>query len=154
MKSLDVLILAASVAASTFASAQGSDPERRPRLVFRVIPVQGVFSAEHVVTPYRLYDRLLVTVRDPVTCGQRPRDPAVSIQGNTVFLSYALTDSSGGARSCTLVSEFEVQDAPNRDLEVSFAGGTEPYIVAKMKKCPGYKPSVDDIWECLVPSKD
>ena len=152
MKALDLLVFTAGVVATTLASAQGTDV--RPHLVFRVIPMQGAFSSEHTVTPYRLYDRLIVTVMDPVTCGQRPLDAAVSIKGNTLFLSYALTDSSGGSRSCTLVSEFEVMDAPNRDLEVNFAGGTEPYVIAKMRKCPGYKPSGDDIWECMVPSKN
>ena len=154
MKTLAFLVFTAGVVATTFASAQAADAPSRPQLVFRVIPMQGVYSTEHAVTPYRLYDRLIVTVWDPVTCGQRPRDAAVSIQGDTVFLSYALSDSSGGAKSCTLVSEFEVLGAPNRELEVKFSGGTEPYVVAKMKKCPSYKPSVDDIWECMVPSKD
>lgn len=146
-------VLAAGIVAATLAVSQGADSAGQPRLAFRTIPIEGVPSSEHKVTPYRLYDKLVVTVWDPVACGQKPHDAAVSIRGGIVFLSYSLTAATGGAKACTLVSEFEVADVPNRDLEVQFAGGAEPYVVARMRKCPNYTPAGGDIWECLVPAK-
>ena len=153
MTTRNLLVFSAGIVAATLAVPQSTDSMGQPRLAFRTIPIEGVPSTEHKVTPYRLYDKLIVTVWDPVTCGQKPHDAAVSIKGSTVFLSYMLSDAKGEAKACTLVSEFEVTDVPNRDLEIQFAGGVEPYIVAKMKKCPYYTPTGGDIWECLVPAK-
>jgi hypothetical protein len=46
---------------------------------------------EHQVTPYRLFDKMVVTVRDPVSCGQQPIAPGFSIPADKLFLSYALS---------------------------------------------------------------
>ena len=154
MANKSLVILYIGFTAATLASAQSSDPVSPPRLAFRTIPVEGVLSNEHKVTPYRLNDMLIVTVWDPVACGQKPHDESVSIKGNSIFLSYSLSERREGAAACTLVSEFEVFNVPNRDLTVHFAGGTEPYVIARMKKCPNYKPSGADIWECLMPEKN
>lgn len=131
--------------------AQAKEPGNAPRLEFRTIPIEGADSSVHSVTPYRIYDRVVVTVSDPVACGQKPKDPAMAIEGNRLSLSYKLTPASPVAKACTLISEFVVLNAPKRDLEVSFAGGPEPYVVARMRKCPFYEPKTADIWECLAP---
>lgn len=144
------------VAASGFialAFAELPTPGGPPSLEFRTIPIEGAPALEHRVTPYRLFDKIVVTVWDPVACGQKPVNPAFSIQGDKLFLSYALSPADPGAKNCTLVSEFDVANAPHRDLAIQFAGGPEPYVVATMKKCPFYKPNSDDIWECLAPAR-
>jgi hypothetical protein len=128
-------------------------PGGRPRLEFRTIPVEGTPLLEHKVTPYRLFDKVVVTVWDPIYCGQKPIDPAFSIKGNKLILRYALSPAAAEAKRCTLVSEFDVFNVPHRDLEVDFAGGAEPYTVAALRKCPYYTPASNDIWECLAPAK-
>jgi hypothetical protein len=133
--------------------AQSAEPARVPRLTFRTIPVEQVSNGEHKVTPYRIFDTLIVTVWDPISCGQRPSDAAAEVKGDKVLLSYKLSAPTSDTKGCTLVSEFDVAELPNRDLEVHFAGGPEPYTVAKMKKCPSYQPKSADIWECLMPQK-
>jgi hypothetical protein len=133
--------------------AEMPTPGGAPTLEFRTIPVEGVLMPDHKVTPYRLFDKVVVTVWDPVSCGQKPLDPKFSIQGDKLFLSYDLTPPLPNAKQCTLVSEFDVLNAPHRDFEVHFAGGPEPYVVAKFTKCPHYSPKSDDIWECLAPAK-
>jgi hypothetical protein len=154
MNVLSLTVLVGLVCTAALASAQTTEVARQPRLAFRTIPMEGSTGTEHKVTPYRLYDKLIVTVWDPVACGQQPSDATVSIKGNKVYLSYKLSSAQVGAKSCTLMSEFDVSDVPNRDLEVHFAGGAEPYTVATMRKCPHYKPTTPDIWECLVPAKE
>lgn len=144
------LFAAASVALA--ATAQNTNPSVAPRLEFRAIPFEGAPVLEHKVTPYRIFDKMIVTVWDPVACGQKPINPAFSIQGNKLYLSYSLTPAVANAKSCTLLSQFDVHDVPHRELEVNFAGGPEPYTVASLKTCPGYKPSTDDIWACLAPA--
>jgi len=155
-KTLLILLLLVS-AILTFALAQMPDPVGPVTLAFRTIPVEGVPINEHKVTPYRLFDKMIVTVWDPVACGQKPVNPAFSIKGDKLFLSYALSPTLSGPDAmkphCTLVSEFDVSNVPHRDLEVHFAGGPEPYVVATLKKCPNYQPKTSDIWECLSPAK-
>lgn len=153
MKKSHVLLFGAVAAFVTIAFAEMPTPGGPPSLEFRTIPVEGTPISEHKVTPYRLYDKMVVTVWDPIQCGQKPVSPAFSIQGDKLFLSYALSPAPAGAKSCTLVSEFDVLHVPHRDLEVQFAGGPEPYVVAKLKKCPYFSPASDDIWECLAPAK-
>jgi len=153
MKKTHLLLLGVVSAFITLAFAEMPTPGGPPSLEFRTIPVEGVPMSEHKVTPYRLYDKMVITVWDPIQCGQKPVNPAFSIQGDKLFLSYALSPALAGAKACTLVSEFDVLNVPHRDLEVNFAGGPEPYIVTTLKKCPYYSPTSDDIWECLAPAK-
>ena len=153
MKKTHLLLFGVASAFIALAFAEMPTPGGPPRLEFRTIPIQGAPSLEHQVTPYRLYDKMVVTVWDPVQCGQKPMNPTFSIQGNKLFLSYALSPAPAGAKSCALVSEFDVLNVPHRDLEVHFAGGPEPYIVTTLKKCPFYTPASDDIWECLAPAR-
>lgn len=128
-------------------------PAGAPSLEFRTIPIEDAPATAHKVTPYRLFDKMIVTVWDPVACGQKPLNPAFSIDGDKLFLSYALSPAASAAKNCTLVSEFDVLNVPHRDLVVHFAGGPEPYVLATLKKCPYYTPATDDIWECLAPAK-
>jgi hypothetical protein len=128
-------------------------PAGPPSLEFRTIPIEGAPTSEHKVTPYRLFDKMIVTVWDPISCGQKPINPAFSIEGDKLFLSYALSPAPSEAKRCTLISEFDVLNVPHRDLAINFAGGPEPYVVATLKKCPYYRPTSDDIWECLAPAK-
>jgi hypothetical protein len=68
--------------ASTFiavAFAEMPTPGGPPKLEFRTIPVEGAPVSGHKVTPYRLYDRMVVTVWDPIKCGQKPLNPSFSI---------------------------------------------------------------------------
>jgi hypothetical protein len=140
----------AAVIATAF--AQSTAPEGPPRLKFVTIPFEGSTTNEHKVMPYRFYDKVVVTVWDPIACGQKPLDPNFSIQGDKLLLSYSLSPAAAKAKPCTLVSEFTVTGVPHRDFEVGFAGGTEPYVIATMRKCPFYKPTSNDIWECLAPA--
>jgi hypothetical protein len=153
MKKTHLLLFGVVSAFIALAFAEMPTPGGPPSLEFHTIPVEGAPTSEHKVTPYRLFDKMVITVWDPIQCGQKPVNPAFSIQGNKLFLSYALSPAPAGAKSCTLVSEFDVLNVPHRDLEVHFAGGPEPYIVATLKKCPFYKPTSDDIWECLAPAR-
>ena len=157
MKKTTLIFLLMISALVTIVLAQMPDPIGPVTMEFRTIPVEGVASTEHKVTPYRLFDKMVVTVWDPVVCGQKPVNPAFSIKDDKLYLSYALSPTlslvdSQKAR-CTLVSEFDVSNVPHRDLEVHFAGGPEPYVVATLKRCPNYHPKSNDLWECLSPSK-
>jgi hypothetical protein len=151
MKKSHFILLGVVSTFITIAFAEMPTPGGPPSMEFHTIPIQGAPTLEHKVTPYRLFDKMIVTVWDPIQCGQKPVNPAFSIQGNKLFLSYALSNAPEGAKSCTLVSEFDILNVPHRDLEVQFAGGPEPYVVAKLKKCPFSKPKSEDIWECLLP---
>jgi len=153
MKKTHLLLVGVVSAFIALAYAEMPTPGGPPSLEFHTIPVEGAPTSEHKVTPYRLYNKMVVTVWDPIYCGQKPVNPAFSIQGDKLFLSYALSPASAGAKSCTLVSEFDISNLPHRDLEINFAGGPEPYIVTTLKKCPYYNPATDDIWECLAPAK-
>ena len=120
---------------------------------FQAIPLEGhPLGAAHVVIPYRFYDKIIVTVQDPVICGQKPLNPSFKIEGKDLQLKYELSPPpTGSPKSCFLVSEFSIFNVPHLDLNVNFAGGNEPYIVTKLIKCPYYKPKTEDIYECLVP---
>ncbi|MDE1950295.1 MAG: hypothetical protein KGL43_03320 [Burkholderiales bacterium] len=151
MKVHRILALAATACAATLAAAESPEAGHGARLEFRTIPMERAGGTEHLVMPYRLYDKLIVTVWDPIVCGQRPSEPSALVKGEKILIGYKLSAAGAAAKSCTLVSEFTVSDLPKRDLEVHFAGGAEPYTVAKMRKCPSYHPHTSDLWECLVP---
>ena len=153
MKKSHFILLGVVSVFITIAYAEMPTPGGPPSLEFRTIPLEGTPTSEHKVTPYRLYDKMIVTVWDPIQCGQKPVNTAFSIQGDKLFLSYALSKAPKGAKSCTLVSEFDILNVPHRDLVIEFAGGPEPYVVAKLKKCPYSKPISEDLWECLAPAK-
>jgi len=151
MKNLHFLLFGSMMALVHVALADTSTRDKTPTLQFRTIPIEGSPITGHKVTPYRFYDRMIITVWDPIQCGQKPVNPAFSIRDEKILLSYSLSPTQSAAESCTLISEFIVSDLPNRDLEVHFAGGPEPYVIAKLRKCPNYSPKSDDIWECLAP---
>ena len=153
MKKALLLLFGVVSAFIALAFAELPTPGGPPSLEFRTIPIEGAPTSEHKVTPYRLFDKMIVTVWDPVFCGQKPINPAFSIQGDKLFLSYALSPAPSEAKRCTLISEFDVLNVPHRDLVIHFAGGPEPYIITTLKKCPFYKPASDDIWECLAPAR-
>lgn len=151
MKTVTVLI-GAGLVASSLAVVALPESTGTPSLEFRAIPLEALGPAEHRVTPYRLFDKMVVTVWDPVACGQKAINPTFSIVGEKLMLGYSLTSASPGAARCVLVSEFDVSNLPHRDIEVLFAGGPEPYTIAKLKKCPNYSPKNEDVYECLMPA--
>jgi hypothetical protein len=126
-----------------------------PSLTFKVIQLDNTKgSQQEEVTPYRLFDKMVVTVVDPVVCGQQPVAPRFEFTDNHLTIAYDLTASTAGAnKSCALVSEFVISNAPHGDFEVDFSGGDEPMTVAKLRKCPNYQPKGEDIYECLSPDK-
>ena len=146
-------LLGVGLALSIVAFAELPESTGVPTLEFRAIPLEGGGgSSEHKVTPYRLFDKMVVTVWDPVACGQKALNPAFSIIEDKLFLSYSLTSAASSAKKCTLVSEFDISNLPHRDIEVNFAGGPEPYTVVKLRKCSFYSPKSEDIYECLAPA--
>lgn len=144
--------IGASLISSSLAMAALPESTGTPSLEFRSIPLESSGPSEHRVAPYRLFDKMVVTVWDPVVCGQKAFNPTFSIVGEKLMLGYSLTPPAAGAGPCTLVSEFDISNVPHRDMEVHFAGGPEPYTVARLKKCPSYSPKDDDIYECLTPA--
>ena len=151
MKAGFVLIGTGLVAA--MATAAAADPQQTMK--FTSIPItEKVGSGEHKIFPYRIEDKVVVTVQDPIACGQRPINPRFELKGNKLVLRYDLTKAPSGTAggSCTAHSTFEIENMPHQDLEVSFAGGQERFIVASMVRCPNTKPVVD-IYDCLVPRK-
>ena len=149
-----ITLLGAGLAISAVAYAELPATTGTPEMTFKVIPLEGVpAGTDHRVTPYRLFDKMIVTVWDPVSCGQKALDPKFSIDAGKLLLSYALTPAEDSERKCTLVSEFDVSNLPHRDLEVHFAGGPEPYTVARLRKCNFHEPRGEDIFECLAPAK-
>ncbi len=126
-----------------------------PSLAFKSIQIDNPSEKlEHKVTPYRLFDKMVVTVYDPVICGQKPTSPAFKISENRLSLSYELVPSAAKTKAqCALVSEFVVSHVPHGDLAVAFAGGPEAYVVVSLRKCPGYQPKGEDIYECLASEK-
>ena len=152
MKPISLLIGTSTLlAAGAFAELPESNGV--PVMEFHTIPLEVVGNAEHKVMPYRLYDKVVVTVWDPVNCGQRASNASFSIEGATLMLTYQLSEAKSSGKKCTLVSEFDISHFPHKDVEVRFAGGHEAYSVAKMQKCPFYEAKSDDIYECLSPSK-
>ncbi|MDE2369546.1 MAG: hypothetical protein KGN16_11290 [Burkholderiales bacterium] len=151
MKIARAVSLGFALIGSSLAHGQSPAGTAQADFEFRTIPIEGANSSVHSVTPYRLFDTLVVTVSDPVLCGQKPLQPAVTIEKNRVSLSYKLTAAVAIGKPCTVVSEFIVKNLPNQDFEVAFSGGQEPYVVATMRKCPFYNPKAHDLWECLAP---
>lgn len=149
MKKL-ALVLSTASALITPAIAE-TTPGSAPRLEFTTIPGAIATKLEHRVLPYRIFDRMVVTVEDPIYCGQEALNPRFSIEGSSLLLSYELSATWQMEKNCMLVSQFTVFDVPHRDLAVRFAGGHEPYAVAALGRCPNYGPRADDVWECLVP---
>jgi hypothetical protein len=126
-----------------------------PSLTFKAIKIDNAKDRQQEqVTPYRLYDKIVVTVFDPVACSQQPRAPKFKFADNHLTVGYELSPSSSAdAKSCALVSEFIIENAPHGDFDVDFAGGDEPVTVSKLSKCPFYQPKGADIYECLSPTK-
>jgi hypothetical protein len=126
-----------------------------PSLAFKAIEIQNTKEKlQEQVTPYRLFDKMVITVFDPVVCGQQPQAPKFKFTDNHLTIGYDLTVASNSDnKNCALVSEFIIQNAPHGDYEVSFAGGNEPLTVAKLRKCPFYQPKGEDVYECLSPTK-
>lgn len=128
-----------------------------PAMTFREIPIEhfsGNSRHEHRIIPYRFFDTMTIIVEDPDACGQKPIKPSFVIENGKLLLSYDLTPSPQGANVCMLISQFEVTGLPHEPLDVAFAGGDEPMTVVKLKQCDFYKPSSDDIYECMAPVID
>jgi len=115
---------------------------------------QEAGDAVHQLLPYRIENRMMVVVHDPVVCGQVPDRPRFSIEKNQLTLQYDLTAAPTGEheRPCVAYSLFQIDNLPDRSLEVRFAGGPEPFSVAQLKRCPSQSPRSDK-WDCLVPRK-
>lgn len=130
-------------------------PTGTPSLSFKAIQIENTKDKlQEEVTPYRLYDKMVVTVFDPVVCGQKPQAPKFTFTEGHLTVGYDLSpEPSADKKSCALVSEFIIVNAPHGDFEVSFAGGDEPVTIAKLRKCPFYQPKGEDIYECLSPTK-
>jgi hypothetical protein len=144
-----VLAFALSSLAPVFADTSSAPTTMR----FDSIPVaEKVGAGEHKIYPYRSEDTVLVVVVDPIACGQKPVNPRFEVKGKSLILRYDLTKAPAGkTAACTAHSTFLLTPVPHSDLQVEFAGGTEPFHVAQMTRCPKTQP-VFDIWDCLVPS--
>jgi len=153
MKKRYLVPIAAVTFFVTTASAATKGADGSPRMEFHTIPAEGAPTLEHKVTPYRLPDRVVVTVWEPSYCGQKPTNPGFSIKGDKLLLSYVLSPVPPETKRCTLISEFDVFNAPQRDLEVNFTGGTEPYTIATLKNCSNLTQGSDELWQCLTPVK-
>ncbi|WP_342620793.1 hypothetical protein [Rhodoferax sp. GW822-FHT02A01] len=153
MKKTAILVGVALLSMSAFAELPVSTGT--PSLIFKAIQIENTKDKQQeVVTPYRLYDKLVVTVFDPVVCGQQPQAAKFKFTDNHLTVGYDLTPGPGGdSKNCALVSEFVIVNAPHGDFEVNFAGGDEPMTIAKLRKCPFYQPKGEDIYECLAPTK-
>ena len=144
------LLLGIASAFNAPAFAEMAVPGGTPRLEFAALPAKTGTRLEHKVMPYRIFDKMVISVEDPVYCGQEAVNPTFAIEGGRLLVNYELTPQSSDQR-CVLVSQFVVSNVPHRNLDVHFAGGAEPYAVAMLGKCPNYTPKSDDVWECLVP---
>lgn len=130
-------------------------PSGPPTLKFTSVPVmEKIGAGEHKLYPYRSEDKMIVIVVDPIACGQRPSNPHFHVDGNKLILRYDLSPAPEGAARglCTAHSTFEINNMPDRDLQVQFAGGIEPFAVATMTRCGASKP-VSDVWDCMIPHK-
>lgn len=146
-----LLLLSIAAALPLPVGAEALAPGNAVRMEFSTIPGAIATKLEHRVTPYRIFDKMVVTIEDPVYCGQEASKPSFSIEGNSLHLGYELSATWQMEKNCMLVSQFTVFNVPHRDLEVHFAGGHEPYAVARLSRCPNYAPKSGDVWECLVP---
>lgn len=145
-------LFGASLLFSIVARAEMPASTGAPTLEFRIIRLDVARSSERRVTPYRLFDKMIVTVWDPIVCGQQPVNPAFSIEGNILALNYSLSPAKTGEQTCTLISEFDISNMPRRDIEIHFADGSESYTLAKLTRCPGYTPKGENVYECLAPA--
>lgn len=138
-----------------FAQNMNSIPNGEPTMTYKVIQMDNPNGGnEHRVTPYRLLDKMVVTVYDPVVCGQKASNPKFKITPKALQLTYDLIpEKEEGKKNCALVSEFVISNVPHADLAVEFAGGRDKFVVSKMRKCPNYKPTGADVYECLSPSE-
>lgn len=154
MSKIVFLPAAAVLAAISALALAGPPPSEAPTMKFRVLPMEEkVPASEHKITPYRINDLMHVVVRDPVRCGQKPLNPSFELKPGQLVLHYDLTAANPGAGACTLSTEFNIQNAPHQDLQVSFSGGGEAASVAALKRCSFYHPTSDDVYECLTPAQ-
>ncbi len=147
-------ILALALAAAS-GLALADIPSGPPTLKFTSMPVmEKVGAGEHKLFPYRSEDKMIVVVVDPIACGQRPGNARFHVEGDKLVLQYDLSPAPDGAArgACTAHSTFELDNMPDRDLQVQFAGGIEPYVVATMTRCASAKPATD-VWDCMIPHK-
>ncbi len=128
--------------------------EPQSSMTFSSIPIMDkVGNGQHKIFPYRNEDRMVVVVEDPIVCGQKPVNAKFEIKGSSIVLKYELTKApAGAAAACTAHSTFDISNVPHRELAVSFSGGTEPFAVATMTRCPNTTPVVD-VYDCMVPRK-
>jgi hypothetical protein len=153
MKKLLLLILGALPAAAAMAVAQPASAPEPMLLTFHATSMEGITNPERSVKPYRLFDHMVISVSDPVACGQVPSGASATIKGGKLIIRYALSPARTDAQGCTLVSQFDVQAVPRRDLEIDFASGSGRTAVATLTPCPFYHPSAGAAWECLAPQK-
>jgi hypothetical protein len=150
-----IAALLAGTASGWAATATDSRPAPAglPTLAFEEIQHPDTAgTGAHVVTPYRFYDKMIVGVQDPVVCGQKAVDPSFAIRDGKMYLRYGLTAAPAQGSRCTLFSIFTVSNVPRQSLEVYFAGGEEPFVVARLKKCPFDSPVAHSDYQCLVPA--
>jgi len=108
-----------------------------PSLNFNSVSVtEKAEVTQHKVNPYRAGDKMIVVVRDPIVCGQQPVDPRFSLKGDQLVVQYDLTNApNGDIGSCTELSVFQINGVPaGQRLQVSFAGGQEPFVTAATKR--------------------
>jgi len=108
-----------------------------PSLNFNSVSVtEKVEATQHKVNPYRAGDKMIVVVRDPIVCGQEPLDPRFTLIGDQLVVQYDLSSAPNGEiGSCTELSVFQINGVPaGQRLQVSFAGGQEPFVMAATKR--------------------
>jgi hypothetical protein len=144
-----------ALACVAFAAITGSAAadEVRPILAMKFTSIQMVEQAGAGalrISLYRMEDRVMILVQDPIVCGQRPINPTSELQGNQLRLRYDLTKALAEASgpSCTAHSIFTIDGVLSRDLEIAFARGKTTFIVAGMARCSESQPTVDT-WNCL-----
>ena len=136
------------------ANAYADTPTAPPKMTFRVLQGDTHLSAlEHEVSPFRFGDMVKVVIKDTVRCGQRPINTSFEIKASQIALHYDLTPAAIAASTCSLVSEFKIENVPDEELTVAFSGGSGAATVAEMQKCPNYNPKTADVWDCLIPKK-
>jgi hypothetical protein len=154
MKPSKLLLAMAGLLAVT-GPAIAEDMASKTTMKFTSIPIQEKLGeAAHKILPYRVDDRVVVIVVDPIMCGQEPINPRFTVKPGKISLRYDLTAAPAGSvlPNCTAHSTFDLDGVPNGDFQVEFAGGNEPVHTAQMTQCPGVKPK-HDIWDCMLPIK-
>jgi hypothetical protein len=153
MRASFVFVCVAFAAAT--GSAAGDEARSTPAMKFSWIPmVERSGPGDRKIFSYRLEDRIVVLVQDPIVCGQKPINQAFELQGNKLFLRYELTNASPKASDppCTAHSIFAIDGVPNQDLEISFARGEQAFAAADMARCPEFQPTIETR-NCLAPRK-